>query len=153
MASAYEIRRLLKIYDDAAIAPLNRAVTMLKEVTKLISESPDKYDLTSGDAETWAEAGGLSYAENAEFPCALGERWMETLSKPGVAKAAGLDKVEWATLLKDITAYEEKLVAAELSLEVLEELTELINKLIEEAPEPEDSDEDDEDDDEDSDDE
>lgn len=42
MASAYEIRRVLKIYDDAAIAPVNRAVTMLKEVTKLISESPDK---------------------------------------------------------------------------------------------------------------
>lgn len=34
------------------------------------------------------------------------------------------------------SGYEEKLVAAELSLEVLEELTELINQIIEEAPEP-----------------
>lgn len=95
------------------------------ESTSCCVLSLHRYDLTSSDAETWAEvswerldwtaneakgfhrlgppsppstfgstalslcflfliqAGGLSYAENAEFPCSLGERWMETLSKPG----------------------------------------------------------------------
>lgn len=83
MASAYEARRILKIYDDSAIAPVNRAILMLSEVTRLISEKPDLYDLTSSDAEIWSEAGGNSYGENADFPSLVGARWIEILSKPG----------------------------------------------------------------------
>ncbi|GIL43118.1 hypothetical protein Vafri_899 [Volvox africanus] len=149
-ATAYEIRRVLKIYDDSSIVPVNRAIVMLTEVTKLISEKPEAYDLTSGDAEVWAEAGGHSYGENVEFPSLVGARWIDLLSKPGVVTSAGLDKDEWGALLQKLTEYEGKLVTAELSMEVLEELTELISKLREQAPEAdEDSDEDDDDEDED----
>ncbi|GLC35836.1 Cholinephosphotransferase 1 [Pleodorina starrii] len=122
---------------------------MLTEATKLISEKPATYDLTSSDAEVWAEAGGHSYGENAEFPSLVGARWLEVLSKPGVVAAAGLDKDEWSALLQKLTEFEAKLSKADLSLEVLEELTELINKLREEAPEAEDDSDDDDDDDDD----
>lgn len=151
MASAYEIRRVLKIYDDAAVASPKLAITMLKEVTKSISGAPAKYDLTSDDPEAWAEAGGHSYGEAPEFPCLVGARWMEVLQKPGIVAAVGFDKNEWAELLKELTDYEAKLDKEGLSLDVMEELTEHVNKLREEAPEPEDSDDDEDEDDDDSD--
>ncbi|PNH12064.1 hypothetical protein TSOC_001002, partial [Tetrabaena socialis] len=142
-ASAYEVRRVLKIYDDASIAPVGRAISMLTEVTKSIATAPGKHDLLSEDAEVWAEGGGNSYGENAEFPTLVGARWVEILSKDGVLSAAGLDKEEWRALLQALTDYEAKLSAAKLSLEALDELTEIITKLREQAPEPEDDSDDD----------
>ncbi|GIL72847.1 hypothetical protein Vretifemale_3151 [Volvox reticuliferus] len=102
-ATAHEIRRVLKMYDNSSIVPVHQAIAMLTEVTKLISEKPEAFDLTSRDAEVWAEAGGLSYSENDEFPSLVGARWLELLSKPGVVTSAGFDKDEWGALLQKLT--------------------------------------------------
>ncbi|EFJ42931.1 hypothetical protein VOLCADRAFT_107024 [Volvox carteri f. nagariensis] len=146
-ASVNEIRRVLKIYDDSAIAPVNRAITMLSEVTKLISEKPEAYDLTSYEAEAWKEAGGYSYGDNYRFPSLVGARWIDVLSKSGLPSSAGLDKDEWSALLQKLTEYEAKLGEADLTLEEMDLITHWIVKLRERAPDPEDDSDDDDDDD------
>ena len=81
---ALDIRRILKIYDDAAIANPRLSISMLQEVTKCIATEPNKYlDLEDSNCEKWLEAGGSSYGENYDFPSLVRKRWVQVLSKPG----------------------------------------------------------------------
>lgn len=69
---------------------------------------------------------------------------------PSRTTSSSLHKDLAACVLR-CTDYEAKLDKEGLSLDVMEELTEHVNKLREEAPEPEDSDDDEDEDDDDSD--
>ena len=53
----HEVRRVLKLYDDSDVAPPRLAITMLREVSKAVSTSPAKYDLTTDPGKA-APLGG-----------------------------------------------------------------------------------------------
>ncbi|KAG2496306.1 hypothetical protein HYH03_005539 [Edaphochlamys debaryana] len=132
--AAYKLRKTLKQYDEAANAPVRKAIKMLTKVIQKVSDDPHKLALMPEDKELWIEAVGNSYGSNRDFPGLVGNRWLQTLQKNGVA-SCGYDKVDWDKLLQKLLAAEAKLATHSMSLVHMAELTTVIKALEAAAPE------------------
>ena len=51
MCDVSEIRRMLQVFDQTALAPPRQAVGMLASITKLIAAQPHEYNLTCDEGE------------------------------------------------------------------------------------------------------
>eukprot|EP00775_Hariotina_reticulata_P004231 gene4231-4480_t len=113
---------------------------MLEGITKAIAKVPGEYDLIEDPT------GGESYCTNQEFTVKLAERWLEVLSKPGIA-GAGLDKDDFTILRDSLKGWFKKLEVTGLEAADADDLMVRLEELIQEAPEADDDDEEDSDED------